>query len=123
MLRWPPQERAPYCRRGQVNQSRRLIDRLAPMFLDPSVEPTVTNKTPGPGRDMLTASSNNLYSGVSLSHLETFSERYGLNSRLTAERRTAGRRGLQSWRPLRPRDPAYRRSSSRRSSLRHSGHG
>jgi len=62
----------------------RLIDRLAPMFLDPSVEPTVTNKTPGEGRDMLVTSANNLYSGVSLSHLENFTERYGLNSRLTA---------------------------------------
>jgi len=61
-----------------------LIDRLAPMFLDPSVEPTVTNKTPGQGRDMLITSSNNLYSGVSLLQLEHFTERYGLNSRLTA---------------------------------------
>ena len=66
------------------------------MFLDPSVDPTVTNKTPGPGRDMLATSSNNLYSGVSLSQLENFSERYGLNSRLTAERRTSGRGGLPS---------------------------
>ena len=62
-----------------------LIDRLAPMFLDPLVEPTVTNKTPGPGRDILTASSNNLYAGVSASHLASFTERYGLNSRLTAD--------------------------------------
>jgi dipeptidyl-peptidase-3 len=60
-----------------------LIDRLAPMFLDPAVDPTVTNKMPGPGRDMLASSSNNLYSGVSLSQLENFSERYGLNSRLS----------------------------------------
>jgi dipeptidyl-peptidase-3 len=62
-----------------------LIDRLAPMFLDPSVEPTVTNKTPGQGRDMLSTSSNNLYSGVNLLQLEHFTERYGLNSRLTAK--------------------------------------
>ena len=62
-----------------------LIDRLAPMFLDPSVDPTVTNKTPGPGRDILEASANNLYSGVTAPHLENFVERYGLNSRLTAD--------------------------------------
>jgi dipeptidyl-peptidase-3 len=62
-----------------------LIERLAPMFLDASVDPTVTNKTPGPGRDILEASSNNLYSGVSASRLESFVERYGLNSRLTAD--------------------------------------
>jgi dipeptidyl-peptidase-3 len=60
-----------------------LIDRLAPMFLDPSIQPTVTNKTPSPGLDMLAASSNNLYAGVTISDVEHFSERYGLNSRLT----------------------------------------
>jgi dipeptidyl-peptidase-3 len=62
-----------------------LIDRLAPMFLEPSVEPTVTNKTPGAGRDMLTTSSNNLYAGVNAGHLENFTERYGLNSRLSVD--------------------------------------
>ena len=62
-----------------------LLDRLAPMFLDPSVDPTVTSKTPGPGRDILSASSNNLYAGVCASQLEQFHERYGLNSRLTAQ--------------------------------------
>jgi len=60
------------------------IDRLAPMFLDPSIDPAVTSKTPGPGRDILAASSNNLYAGVQASHLEQFKERYGLNSRLNA---------------------------------------
>src|SRR5262245_5746100 len=62
-----------------------LIDRLAPMFLDPSIDPTVTNKTPGQGRDILAASANNLYAGVRAAHLEYFTERYGLNSRLRAE--------------------------------------
>jgi dipeptidyl-peptidase-3 len=62
-----------------------LVDRLAPMFLDPSVEATVTNKTPGQGRDILKASSNNLYAGVAASQLENFTERYGLNSRLKAD--------------------------------------
>ena len=70
----------------RTNESvEQLIDRLAPMFLDATVDPTVTSKTPGPGRDILTASSNNLYSGVTATHLETFTERYGLNSRLTAD--------------------------------------
>jgi dipeptidyl-peptidase-3 len=62
-----------------------VIDRLAPMLLDPSIDPTVTNKTPGAGRDMLSTSSNNLYAGVTVAHLENFTERYGLNSRLTAQ--------------------------------------
>jgi dipeptidyl-peptidase-3 len=60
----------------------RTLARLQPMFFDPSFEPIVTNKTPGPGKDILTASANNLYSGVSTADLKGFTERYGLNSRL-----------------------------------------
>ena len=70
---------------GENDSVERLIDRLAPMFLDSSVDPTVTSKTPGPGRDILKASSNNFYSGVSASQLENYVERYGLNSRLTTD--------------------------------------
>jgi dipeptidyl-peptidase-3 len=59
-----------------------LLARLQPMFFDPDVDPIVTNKTPPPGQDILTASANNLYSGVSLKDLQGFRERYPLNSRL-----------------------------------------
>ena len=59
-----------------------LLARLQPMFFDPNVDPIVTNKTPGPGRDILTASANNLYLGVGMADLKGFTERYGLNSRL-----------------------------------------
>jgi dipeptidyl-peptidase-3 len=59
-----------------------LIRRLGPMFLDPNVEPIVTNKNPPPGKDILTASANNLYYDVSLADLKGFNEKYGLNSRL-----------------------------------------
>ena len=59
-----------------------MLTRLGPMFFDPNVDPIVTNKTPGPGRDILTASANNLYSGVSMADLKGFTEKYGLNSRL-----------------------------------------
>jgi dipeptidyl-peptidase-3 len=58
------------------------LARLGPMFFDPEVDPIVTNKTPPPGKDILTASANNLYFGVSMADLEGFTERYGLNSRL-----------------------------------------
>lgn len=61
-----------------------LVDRLAPMFFDADVDPILTNKTPGSGRDILEASSNNLYAGVTMGALEGFHERYALNSRLTA---------------------------------------
>ena len=56
--------------------------RLQPMFFDANVDPIVTNKTPGPGKDILTASANNLYTGVSMADLKGFTEKNGLNSRL-----------------------------------------
>jgi len=60
----------------------RLLERLQPMFFDPDVDPTVTSKTPPPGQDILTASTNNLYDGVSLADLDGFTEQHPLNSRL-----------------------------------------
>ena len=59
-----------------------MLARLQPMFFDPTVDPIVTNKTPGEGKDILQASANNLYSGVSMADLQGFTESYGLNSRL-----------------------------------------
>ena len=59
-----------------------LLPRLGPMFFDPNVDPSVTNKTPGEGKDILLASANNLYAGVSMADLKGFTEKYGLNSRL-----------------------------------------
>ncbi|MGE3188577.1 MAG: peptidase M49, partial [Vicinamibacterales bacterium] len=59
-----------------------LIDRLGPTLFDPAFEPMVTNKTPGPGLDILASSANNLYDGVTMADLEGFEERYPLNSRL-----------------------------------------
>ena len=56
--------------------------RLAPLFLDVSVDPMVTNKTPGAAGDLLRDSANNLYSGVSMADLDGFVERYPLTSRL-----------------------------------------
>ena len=58
------------------------VARLQPMFFDPAVDPIVTNKTPGAGKDILQSSANNLYSGVSMADLKGFEEKYGLNSRL-----------------------------------------
>ena len=59
-----------------------LLARLRPLFFDPAVDPTVTSKTPPPGEDLLAASANNLYVGVTMKDLEGFTERYALNSRL-----------------------------------------
>ncbi len=59
-----------------------MLARMQPLFFDPTVDPIVTNKTPGPGRDILAASANNLYVGVTTKDLAGFSERYPLDSRL-----------------------------------------
>jgi len=61
-----------------------FVARLAPLFLDAATDPVLTNKTPGPGRDMLASSANNLYSGVAVRDLDRFDERYALNSRLVS---------------------------------------
>ena len=58
------------------------ITRLHAAFFDATSEPMVTNKTPGPGGDIVRDSANNLYAGVSTADLAGFTERYGLNSRL-----------------------------------------
>src|SRR5262245_63044308 len=67
----------------------RMLARLQPMFFDPNVDPSVTTKAPPPGKDILTASANNLYAGgVSMADLRSFTEKYGLNARLV---KTSGR--------------------------------
>jgi dipeptidyl-peptidase-3 len=62
-----------------------MLQRMGPLFFDASVDPMVTQKTPDGGRDILQASANNLYSGVSMADLKGFTERYGLNSRLVKQ--------------------------------------
>ena len=59
-----------------------LLARLRQPFFDRDFNPIVTNKTPGTGRDILETSANNLYVDVTMTDLEGFDERYGLNSRL-----------------------------------------
>jgi dipeptidyl-peptidase-3 len=59
-----------------------LLARLRPLFFDRSVDYTVTSKTPGEGLDILTASVNNLYDGVTMADLDGFGEAFPLNSRL-----------------------------------------
>jgi dipeptidyl-peptidase-3 len=73
-------------REGETLDARLL--RLQPFFFDLDVDPIVTSKTPGPGKDILQASANNLYSGVSMADLEGFEERYPLNSRLVKRAET-----------------------------------
>lgn len=61
-----------------------LLTRLEPLFFDATVDPMVTAKTPPPGKDILTASANNLYVGVTMKDMDAFraQEKYALNSRV-----------------------------------------
>ena len=88
---WRPRRRPPRRRRRQLqrrptaNRVDAALARLQPMFFDANVDPIVTNKTPGAGKDILQSSANNLYSGVSMADLKGFTEKYGLNSRLVKQ--------------------------------------
>jgi dipeptidyl-peptidase-3 len=62
-----------------------LLARLEPLFFDPNVDPTVTSKNPPQGKDILTASANNLYSGVTMGDVKEHHENYPLNSRLVKQ--------------------------------------
>jgi dipeptidyl-peptidase III len=59
-----------------------LLARMRPILFDPNVDSLVTNKSPGPGRDILQASANNLYEGVTMKDLKGFDEQHPLNSKL-----------------------------------------
>jgi dipeptidyl-peptidase-3 len=58
------------------------LEALRPALFDPDVEPSITAKTPPAGQDILQASSNTFYQGVTLAELANFREQYPLNSRV-----------------------------------------
>ncbi|HJR61751.1 MAG TPA: hypothetical protein VJ813_20255 [Vicinamibacterales bacterium] len=84
VLKCTPSQFAAAAARAEQNGARFPVApaTLDPMFFDPEVDPVVTNKTPGDGHDILQASANNLYVGVTTADLTAFEERYPLNSRL-----------------------------------------
>ena len=59
-----------------------LLGRLSRPIFDANYKPLLTAKTPPPGQDVLTASGNNLYAGMTREEVEKFAQRYELNSRL-----------------------------------------
>ena len=67
--------------RGAMGESEFLkeIDELRSSLFDPNFEPTTTAKNP---RDIIQASANNFYPGVTAADLAKFTERYPLNSRV-----------------------------------------
>jgi dipeptidyl-peptidase-3 len=58
---------------------------LQQSLFDPGFEPSMTTKSPKNGLDILQASSNNFYLGVTLEDLKGFTEKYALNSRLVKQ--------------------------------------
>jgi dipeptidyl-peptidase-3 len=62
-----------------------MLERMQPLFFDPAVDTIVTNKTPGPDKDILTSSANNLYVGVAMADLAGFDEQHALNSRIVQQ--------------------------------------
>jgi len=61
---------------------QREIQELRPSLFDANIEPITTAKTPPPGRDIIQASSNTFYQGVTLDDLKGFHEQFALNSRV-----------------------------------------
>ena len=62
------------------------VDTLQSSFFDPTFEPILTAKSPEGGKDIVQASSNNFYYGVTLADLKNFKEKYRLNSRVVQEK-------------------------------------
>lgn len=67
--------------RTRDDLTRELQDLHAALF-DGAFEPMITAKAPPPGKDILQASSNTFYAGVTLGDLKDFTERNPLNSRV-----------------------------------------
>lgn len=64
---------------------RNEIAELRQSLFDPDFEPMITTKSPRGNQDILQASANNFYAGVSLADLKGFQERYPLNSQLVKQ--------------------------------------
>jgi dipeptidyl-peptidase-3 len=82
LARAAEQARARGARLGSATRlAAALRDLRAPLF-DPAYQAAITDKSPAGGADILAASSNNFYQGVTLADLKGFTERYPLDSRL-----------------------------------------
>ncbi len=99
-----------------------MLKRMQPLFFDATVDPIVTNKTPGSGKDLLQESANNLYVGA------THEGPRGFQGALRAELagreagRQAGRRGVSDRRPVRQRDQSHRPGPRGRDPVCHADH-
>jgi dipeptidyl-peptidase III len=64
---------------------KELAELRASLF-DPNFEPMITAKNPAGGKDIIQASSNTFYEGVSLADLKNFHDQYPLNSRVVKDK-------------------------------------
>ena len=69
-------------RLGSATGLARELQELNKTIFDPEYQPKLVQKNPPNGEDILEASSENFYSGVTLKDLVGFTEHYALNSRL-----------------------------------------
>ena len=61
------------------------LEALRAAFFDPAFEPMNTAKSPSSGKDILQASSNTFYPGLSLADLQGFHDEHPLNSRVVKD--------------------------------------
>jgi dipeptidyl-peptidase-3 len=61
---------------------QREVEELRASLFDPNFEPMTTAKSPEGGKDIIQASSNTFYEGVSLADLKNFHDTHPLNSRV-----------------------------------------
>jgi dipeptidyl-peptidase-3 len=61
---------------------RSELTTLQAAIFDAAFEPTITAKTPPPGKDIIQASANTFYRNVTLADLKSFTEKNPLNSRV-----------------------------------------
>jgi len=77
--------RTPYADQPALTSTeavREEVEELRASFFDPNFAPMDTAKSPQGGRDIIQASSNTFYEGVTLADLKDFKARYPLNSRV-----------------------------------------
>jgi len=64
---------------------KREVDALRAPFFDATFEPMEIAKSPAGGKDVIQASSNTFYPGLSLEDLKGFQDKYSLNSRVVRD--------------------------------------
>lgn len=69
----------PLATAAQLNKE---LDELKASLFDPSFQPMITAKSPEGGKDIIQASANSFYVGLSLADLKDFKDQHPLNSRL-----------------------------------------